>query len=134
MYRSAFAAMVALLACAGSAPAQEPAPQSVPAPAPQARGYTGFTIRFSMTTAPGGREEEGHPVVAEVHPGSPAAKAGFAPGDVVLEVGGRDSREFGAMRVQPGGRYTYRVRRGEDERELILVAVPRPAHLDQPRP
>lgn len=133
----------ALLVCAGCARAQQPASpgpavtvrsDGSAAPAAQPRGYTGFTIRFSGAMSRAGEVAGGHPVVEAVHPGSPAHKAGLRPGDVLLEIGGRDTRENGAMRVQPGGRYTYRIRRGQEEREVTLVAVPRPAELDTPRP
>jgi S1-C subfamily serine protease len=65
-----------------------------------------------------------HPVVRDVHPDSPGHRGGFAPGDVIVEVNGRDSREAGATVFMPEVHYTIRVRRGEDERELVLVPGP----------
>ncbi|HEX8242284.1 MAG TPA: PDZ domain-containing protein [Longimicrobium sp.] len=97
------------------------------AAATQPRGYTGFSIRFSMTATAGRVIDEQPPVIGSVDAGSPAQRAGLAPGDIILEVNGRDAREDGAMRVRPGVRYTYRIRRGDQEREVVLVPVARPA-------
>jgi len=92
------------------------------APPAQPRGYTGFDIRFSFTMS-GGQETASAPLVIDrVEPGSPAQKAGLAPSDIILEVDGRDAREDGALLVRPGVRYTYRIRRGNEEREVVLVA------------
>lgn len=87
-----------------------------------------------MAARPGGAVTEDYPVVDAVRPGSPAHTAGLAPGDVLLEIDGRDTREDGALRVQPGRRYTYRIRRGQEEREVTLLTIPRPRELDRPRP
>jgi len=108
--------------------------QATPDPAAQPRGYTGFSIRFSAMMTPGRAATPTPLVIGSVAPGSPAQKAGLAPGDVILEVDGRDARENGALRVRPGVRYTYRIRRGDQEREVVLVAVTRPADLDRARP
>lgn len=120
-----------MLVCAGSASGQAPAPAAgttvVTTPPAAPRGYTGFTIRFSMMMTPGRAITREYPVIGAVHRGSPAQKAGLAPGDVILEIDGRDAREEGALRVLPGVRYALRIRRGDAEREVALVAVPRPA-------
>lgn len=121
-----------MLAGAGAVNAQEPAPRTPTVrqtglePAAQPRGYTGFSIRFSMRMAPGREASEQPPVIAAVQPGSPAHTAGLAPGDVILEVDGRDTREAGALLVRPGVRYVYRIRRGTEEREVVLVAAALP--------
>jgi S1-C subfamily serine protease len=63
--------------------------------------------------------------------GSPAAKAGLAVGDVILEVNGMGRGAWGRAVGQPeaGATYVFRVRRGEAELEFTLVAEPVP-----PRP
>jgi len=102
------------------------------APPAQPRGYTGFDIRFSFTMS-GGQETASAPLVIDrVDPGSPAQKAGLAAGDIILEVDGRDAREDGALLVRPGARYTYRIRRGSEEREVVLVAGTLPADRGRP--
>lgn len=97
--------------------------QSAPA---QPRGWTGFTIRFAMTMGLAGATEEQPLVIGTVAAGSPAQRAGLAPGDVILEVNGRDARREGAMLLRPGTRYTFRIRRGDEEREVALVPIPHP--------
>jgi regulator of sigma E protease len=64
------------------------------------------------------------PIVASVSPDSPAAAAGFLPGDRVLSIDGRDSLERPLFPgLAPGRAYTVRVKRGDDERELRVVAA-----------
>lgn len=66
-----------------------------------------------------------HPRVVRVQPGSSAARAGLAEGDILLEVNGRDGREPALFpNREPGTRYTVRVRRGTQEREVTLVVGP----------
>lgn len=122
----------ALLLGGGHAAAQadsasaEPFP-TVRQPTPaQPRGWTGFSIRFAMTMGPAGASNEQPLVIGTVAAGSPAERAGLAPGDVILEVDGRDARAPGAMRLRPGIRYTFRIRRGDQEREVALVPIPHP--------
>ncbi|MFL5381787.1 MAG: PDZ domain-containing protein [Longimicrobiaceae bacterium] len=68
-----------------------------------------------------------HPVVTGVEPNSSAARAGILPGDVLLAVNGRDARERGlfGQRVY-GTRYTLRIRRGTEERDIAFVFEPAP--------
>jgi S1-C subfamily serine protease len=73
-------------------------------------------------------------VIDAVLPGSPAQKAGLAPGDVILEVDGRDAREEGALRMRPGVRYALRIRRGDAEKEVALLAIPHPEAASGARP
>ncbi len=106
--------------------------QVAPDPAVGPRGYTGFNIRFAFAMSGGQETASAPPVVDSVVPGSPAQKAGIAPGDVILEIDGRDARAQGALRVTPGVRYTYRIRRGSEEREVVLVAGTHPGDTARP--
>lgn len=128
-------ALLVSAGCAGAQAAAGATPAAAmtmkPAALSAEPGYTGFDIRMSMSLGPGGGASSGYPVIAAVLPGTPAQRAGLAAGDQILEINGRDAREQGALRVQAGVRYTYRIRRGQEEREVSLVAVPRPA---RPRP
>ncbi len=68
--------------------------------------------------------------VIEVRPGSPAAAAGVREGDIVVRVNGGEAGE--GMTVLPanllaGDTVRLRLRReGGDEREVVVVAAPRP--------
>jgi S1-C subfamily serine protease len=91
------------------------------------RGYTGFDFLVTATMGPDHRVTPGYPVVRTVQAGSPAERAGLAPEDVILEVNGKDvAREPGALFAEPGVKYLFRIRRGGEEREIILVPLPRP--------
>jgi S1-C subfamily serine protease len=91
------------------------------------RGYTGFDFNVTATMGPDHRVTPSYPVVRTVQPGSPAEKSGLAPEDVILEVNGKDvAREPGALFAEPGVKYLFRIRRGGEEREIILVPLPRP--------
>jgi len=70
--------------------------------------------------------QDARPTVASVAEGSPAAAAGLAPGDVLLSVDGRDVLNGGPVfpEAAAGRRYTLRVKRGAEERDLVIVAAP----------
>ncbi|HFD79394.1 MAG TPA: RIP metalloprotease RseP [Gammaproteobacteria bacterium] len=65
------------------------------------------------------------PVIDRLVPGAPAEKAGFKPGDRVLEVDGRPIDSWSAwveyVRAHPGETLRVRVERGAEEVELTLV-------------
>lgn len=108
--------LVLVGASAEGARAQDSAP-------PRERAYTGVSFRTSVTPTAEGAITHSHPVVHAVRPGSPGEKSGLVPGDVILEMDGRDAREDGAMRMYAGGRYTLRIRRGEEEHEIVILPV-----------
>ena len=89
-------------------------------------GYTGFTLQYSARARAGHATETSYPVINAVLPGSPAARAGVLPGDVVLEVNGKDARIRGAMLPVIGAPYVMRVRREDTEREIALTPIPKP--------
>lgn len=109
------------------APAPPQAPGSVPsasAPARADRGYTGLDIRSAATIAADGAVIRAYPVIRSVEADSPGHQAGFATGDVILEINGADSRQDLATVFRPAIRYSIRIRRGEEEREIVLVPGP----------
>jgi C-terminal processing protease CtpA/Prc len=62
------------------------------------------------------------PVVTAVDSGSAPQAAGLAPGDEIIEVNGHDGREAALFRVRaPGTKYSIRVRRGTDTRQIDWV-------------
>lgn len=124
----------ALLAClaTGRAAAQAREGTSTPVtPVPDSAttrrqaGFTGFDISVTATVNAVHQITSSYPVVNKVYPGSPAAHAGVTVGDVILEVNGVDARERGALFPVPGVQQVLRVRRGEGERELLLIPVVR---------
>lgn len=116
----------ALAASPACVAAQSTSPDTSGAPAATQRAYTGIRIEGRATMRIGGPVVAEHPTVTAVAPGSPGAKAGIAPGDVILEVDGRDARQEG-VRINRIGAYTLRIRRGEEEREVSIVGIPAPA-------
>ncbi|MGQ0614774.1 MAG: PDZ domain-containing protein [Planctomycetaceae bacterium] len=71
-------------------------------------------------------------VLLEVHPGSPAEKAGFRPGDVILHFDGKtirttDELVAGVRARRPGNAVTYVLRRGTGKMEGSLELGTRPA-------
>lgn len=63
-------------------------------------------------------------VVAEVAPGSPAERAGLAPGDEVLQVEGRRPRDLmQVLESATRGRVELRVRRGVEEFDRVVVCA-----------
>jgi hypothetical protein len=101
-------------------------------------GYTGLTPYYAERPAVlhegrrVWRRVETAPVVVGVDGGSPAERAGFREGDVILSIGGRDSREPPTVRLRPGNELTYRVRRDGRELQLRLVATAPPARAWPP--
>jgi C-terminal processing protease CtpA/Prc len=79
---------------------------------------------------PDHQASSGYPIVYTIQPGSPAEKAGLAAEDVILDVDGKDLiRQPRALILETGVKYSLRIRRGNEEREIILVPVPRsPGH------
>lgn len=69
--------------------------------------------------------------IVEVRRGSPADRAGIEEGDVVIRLNGRDAEEaFEELpdRLQAGDSVRMRIRRrGGGERDVVVVAAPRPA-------
>jgi S1-C subfamily serine protease len=119
--RISIAAAALSIAFAHPARAQQPTPaptaadsQSLRNPRPPAG-----TLGLALRVFPNAR-----PFVAVVSPESPAAAAGFMVDDVVLSIDGRDSLERPLFPgLAPGRAYTVRVKRGDEERELRIVAA-----------
>jgi len=91
------------------------------------QGWLGIAFRH-QTAETGGRTQE-RTVVAEVHPGSPAARAGLQRGDTIVQMNGRTDVEaqVRALRLQPGDTVRVRVRRqGQRDRDMAIVADRRP--------
>jgi membrane-associated protease RseP (regulator of RpoE activity) len=104
-----------------------------PDPASAGSGTAGFGWRYRPETPvrlwPGDplpRRSTVYPEVVNVTPGSPAEAAGLRTGDVILSSNGVDGREFPLLRDQRvGAEYTFRIRRGDDERDVRLVLARR---------
>jgi C-terminal processing protease CtpA/Prc len=78
-------------------------------------------------------------VVTDVQPGSPADAAGIRPGDALVEV--NDMRDPDALRqmaerlrLNVGDAVRLVLRRGDQQREMRIVATARPQILTPPRP
>lgn len=100
------------------------APPTQPSRPRTPRAFTGLAISFAVRVDAGGAETQAYPVVRAVEPGSPGQQAGIMAGDMITEVNGQDSRERGALWLQPNVRYTLRIRTGEQEREVLLTPLP----------
>ncbi|MBI4605950.1 MAG: PDZ domain-containing protein, partial [Planctomycetes bacterium] len=79
-----------------------------------------------------GASREGKTELTEVIPEGPAAKAGLAPGDIVLEIDGKPVGELDEIAEQVRGRQagdkvTLRVARGSEAREVVVELEERPA-------
>lgn len=109
------AALVAVLAFPGAASAQTPSP-----PATAVEPPTGwFGVRISdeaLLNESGAAFFDRYPVVSNVEPASPAAKAGVLPGDVLLTFNSHDMRG-GALEMsnwlKPGAPFELRLRRND---------------------
>jgi S1-C subfamily serine protease len=120
--RISIAAAAVAIAFAHPARAQQPTPAPTATAAdsqgvrnPRPAGTLGLALRIFPNA---------RPFVAVVSPESPAAAAGFMVDDVVLSIDGRDSLERPLFPgLAPGRAYTVRVKRGDEERELRIVAA-----------
>ncbi|HEX8319780.1 PDZ domain-containing protein [Longimicrobium sp.] len=90
--------------------------------------FTGLRVRGRPSPAPDGTPRwADYPVVYAVAEGSPAARVGILPGDVLLLVNGTDARDPRTLFGEPGRVFTIRIRRGAAVREFVLASVRRPA-------
>lgn len=88
------------------------------------RGILGFSSE-PVTGTP--LEER---IIVDVFPGSPAADAGLARGDVLLRINGlAPSTDVMRTRFEPGDTVVLRIRRAGRERELTVVAAERTRHF-----
>lgn len=113
-------AVAMLILTAGTA-AAAPVPRD-PLPDPLGRGYLG--IQFADAGLG----------IAEVVPGTPADKAGLMAGDVFTRVGPVEPRERTQMQyllagLRPGSVVLVTVRRGDQEKALVIRLGTRPADL-----
>jgi predicted metalloprotease with PDZ domain len=77
-----------------------------------------------------GSRDNGGVRVIEVRRGSPADAAGVHEGDVVIRINGRDAEEaYDELpgELKSGDTVRLRLRRGDDERDVAIVATRRPA-------
>jgi len=87
IWRHSIGALLGVFAVAGAAAAQGPVVPEAPA------GWFGVTLSDEGILEEGGTTFfEGYPVVSEVEPNSPAAKAGVMPGDVLMSFNSHDMR------------------------------------------
>jgi S1-C subfamily serine protease len=133
----AAAALFASLALAGAAGAQtsssESSSQSPPIETPT--GWLGVRLSDEgIFNESGAAFFERYPVISNVEPGSPAAKAGVLAGDVILTFNSHDMRgsTFQLSKwMKPGAPFELRVRRSEKVRLVRGVLGRRPEGWEQ---
>ena len=107
----ALAALVGICAITGVATAQTSVMVETPT------GWFGVTLSDEgMFDERGNTFFEGYPVVSEVEPGSPAAKAGVMPGDVLMSFNSHDMRgSVFQLRswLKPGSPFVLQLRRND---------------------
>src|SRR5688572_16806274 len=114
---------VVLLILTASAATAAPVPKA-PLPDPVGRGYLG--ILFA---------NDGGMGIAEVFPDTAAARAGLQVGDVFVRVGSVEPKERSEMQrllvsLRPGSLVRVTVRRGAEEKTLVVRLGTRPANLE----
>jgi S1-C subfamily serine protease len=96
----------------------------------QAQGWLGLVFSYEREGT-GARARE-RAVINEVHPASPAARAGLQPGDAIVRLNGRTDIEaqVRSLRLQPGDTVRVRVeRQRQRDRDVVIVAARRPASV-----
>lgn len=84
-----------------------------------------FNVRAAQTDRD--REQRREVLIAHVRRGSPAEAAGVDEGDVVVRINGRPAIEsYRDLELREGDTVQFRIRRGDDERDVSIVAAPRP--------
>lgn len=81
--------------------------------------------------------DDGGVRILEVRRGSPADRAGVEEGDVVIRLNGREAGDVleRPLGLQAGDTVRMHIRRGRGERDVVVVAAPRPAtRLSMVRP
>jgi S1-C subfamily serine protease len=127
---SMVAILVSALSLPGMAIAQagSPGPPSMPIEPPA--GWFGVRVSDEAIFNEGGAAFfDRYPVVSNVEPGSPAAKAGVRPGDVLLMFNSHDMRG-GALQMsnwlKPGAPFELKLRRNDAVRVVRGVLARRP--------
>lgn len=97
-----------------------------PAYDPLGKGYLGVTVQTGGLT------------ISSVMPDTPAAEAGFQPGDELVKLGELAPTDFTQVvaylkSLRPGSPLKFVVRRGGEEKTLRAVLMARPASADLPR-
>ena len=97
-----------------------------------ARGYMGLWVSVSGLQSDSGGKSTfafSYPIVTDVEPGSPAARAGIAVAGTIVSINKLDARShsFDAFGREPGDKLTVGVVRGDSRHELTVVVAPRPA-------
>lgn len=93
-------------------------------------GMIGVSFDVRAIQTDGEPEPRRDVLIAHVRRGSPAEAAGVEEGDVVTRINGRPAIEsFRQLRLREGDTVQLRIRRGDDERDVSIVAAPR---LDAP--
>lgn len=130
--RALAAALVVVLAFPRAASAQTPSPAMPPVEPPT--GWFGVRISDeALLNESGAAFFDRYPVVSNVEPGSPAAKSGVLPGDVLLTFNSHDMRG-GALEMsnwlKPGAPFELRIRRNDAVRVVRGVLGKRPEGWD----
>lgn len=119
----------------GSAPVEESAPTPAPTPAPAPTkagpGWLGVALR-PESTHPGA-------LVEDVEPGSPAAAAGLAAGDLVVRADGRPVSALNDLVAvlrtkRAGDTIKLHVIGPKGERDVVATLAPRPGQAGAPAP